>query len=315
MLTMPVTYSVTCNDTLLGDVLPLFQIEKPVHCEFWCQGLNDSYKVTTETGLFLLRIYRYGWRDLEAINFELQALLHLKNNGADIAYPIATKEGGYVVNIAAPEGQRYIILTSYVVGSELDFSEPQSAQLYGQHMARIHQCSEQFNSNHHRFEFNVAHLINEPMCRIKPFLRHRINDWTFLENKAQALAIELQQALDRSKDIGLCHGDMAGGNAHYDGIKLFSFDFDCCAVGLRVYDLAIFKWSLKQDNKDNAIWQRFLHSYQQHRPLTDSDLKLIDSLVAIRHIWLMGLHIDVAVAKGWLNDHYFDQKIAFLRNK
>jgi Ser/Thr protein kinase RdoA (MazF antagonist) len=314
MLTLPVTYSVTCSNALLHDVIPQFQIDKALHCEFWCQGLNDTYKVKTELDTFILRIYRYGWRDLAAINFEIQALLHLQKNGADIAYPIATKKGDYIVTLNVPEGLRYVILTRYISGNELDFSIPNNATLYAQHLAQIHFCTEQFKTSNHRFKLDVKHLISEPLARIKHFLIDRQDDWSFIKNTADKLSISLQKALNESLDIGFCHADMHGGNAHYDGKSLASFDFDCCAIGLRVYDLAVFKWSLKSQGKEDSIWQRFLHAYQQQRPLADDDLILIDSLVSIRHLWLIGLHIDIAVAKGWLDDNYFDQKIAFLKD-
>ena len=312
MLTQPGTYSVTCTDALLREVIPQFRIEKPLTCEFWCQGLNDSYKITTANNMYLLRIYRCQWQSLAEIRFELDGLLHLQANGVHVAYPIITNNDDYIVSLTTPEGPRHIILTTYISGSEVEFSCPESAPLYAQHMAQIHLYSEQFKTAN---KLDVKHLLNEPKQRIKPFLTDRQSDWLFIKNSAKKLAICLQEALDKSPDIGFCHGDMHGGNAHYNGIQLGSFDVDCCAIGLRVYDLAIFKWSLKHDKKEDSIWQLFLHHYQQHRPLDNNDLQLIDTLVCIRHIWLIGLHIDIAVAKGWLNDHYFDQKIAFLHEQ
>ncbi|WP_413700728.1 phosphotransferase enzyme family protein [Psychromonas sp. KJ10-10] len=313
MLTLPVSYSATSPQALLDNILPQFQIEQAEHCVFWCQGLNDSYKVSTQNETFLLRIYRHQWRDIEAINFEIQALLYLQKMGADIAYPIATHTGDHIVQITAPEGIRYAILTRYAKGQELTLTEQKSAEVYAQHMTQIHLLSEQFKPTYKRFKLDVKHLITEPLQRIKPFLADRLEDWEFIKNGAKALTLTLQSMLDESSDIGFCHGDMHGGNAHYDGSQLISFDFDCCAIGLRVYDLAIFKWALKLNKKDDAIWVRFLKTYQQHRPLNKQDIKQIDNLVAVRQIWLMGLHIDIAVAKGWLNDAYFDRQMAFLR--
>lgn len=310
---LPVTYSVTCTQTILETVVPQFQINNTLYCEFWCQGLNDSYKVITTSDTFLLRIYRHNWRSLEEIKFELDALLHLQKKGADVAYPIASHNGEYIVSINAPEGLRYAILTRYIKGKELKFSSTENAALYGKNMAQLHLLSEQFSSEHARFKLDVKHLITEPLQRIKPFLKESNDDWEFISNCAKTLSLQLQQALNRSQDIGFCHGDLHGGNAHYDGDKLAFFDFDCCGFGLRVYDLAVFKWALKQGKKEHQIWQSFLQSYLQYRPLNNNDLAMIDTLVSIRHLWLIGLHIDIAVAKGWLNEHYFDQKMAFLR--
>lgn len=318
MPSLPVTYSVICTDSLLKDVIPQFNIDNVISCEFWCQGLNDSYKITTTGSTFLLRIYRHQWRNLDQVKFELDALLHLHANGADVAHPIATRKGDWVVSFTAPEGERHAILTSYINGHELDFSSPNDATIYAEHMAQLHQSSADFTSHYQRFKLDVQHLVKEPLQSINPFLCNRQDDWVFMNSYANSLAEQLKNALTQSQDIGLCHGDLHGGNAHLNKTRLSSFDFDCCGIGLRVYDLAVFKWSLKtekREKREECIWQQFLQSYQKIRPIADSDLALIDGLVAIRHIWLMGLHIDIAVAKGWLNEDYFDQKMDFLRTQ
>lgn len=299
----------------MKQVVPRFKIDNPIHCQFWCQGLNDTYKVTTEKEAFILRIYRHNWRTRSEISFEIDALLHLQTNGSDVAYPIKTQTGEYIVDLIAPEGQRYAVLTRCAAGSELDFEVPESAQIYAQHMAHLHLNSIQFNSTHQRFQLDVQHLITEPLQSIKPFLKQRKDDWSFIEDYAQRLAKKLQTALNHSQKLVLCHGDLHGGNAHKDSKLLVSFDFDCCGLGLRSYDLAVFKWALEVDNKDPSIWDNFFHCYQLHFPLPDEEIALIDTLVSIRHIWLIGLHINIAVAKGWLNDQYFDQKIGFLRTQ
>lgn len=309
------TYSVICTKTLLAEVLPLFQIEQPLECEFWCQGLNDSYKVTTTTDTFLLRIYRHNWRTLENIRFELDALLHLQENDADIAYPVKTHKDDYIVTIEAAEGSRYAILTRYIAGKELDFSIADSATLYGKNIAQLHLKSEQFTSQYQRSRLDVNHLITKPLQRIKPFLSDRQDDWLFIQSYSLALAKQLREALARSQDTGLCHGDLHGGNAHQYRQQLAFFDFDCCGIGLRCYDLAVFKWSLQTNKREPTIWQRFIASYLQHRPLDGKDIALIDMLVSVRHIWLIGVHIDVAIAKGWLDENYFNEKIAFLREQ
>ncbi|MCP5076984.1 MAG: phosphotransferase [Psychromonas sp.] len=315
MPSLPVTYSVTCTEALLEKIIPQFNIVNVTGCVFWCQGLNESYKVTTANKNYLLRIYRYQWRTLEEIQFELDALLHLNENGADIAYPIATINGDYIINVEAPEGLRYAILTSYIEGNVADLSIPENVILYAEHMADIHQKSAGFKSNKQRFQLNCKHLITEPLQRIKPFLRDRPDDWQFLTEYANSLTIQLQSGFDNSLDIGFCHGDLHGGNAHLSNNKIVSFDFDCCGIGLRVYDLAIFKWATKHGKKEESVWDSFLNAYQKFNRLTESDLALIGALVSIRQIWLIGLHIDIAVAKGWLNDKYFDHNIGFLRNE
>lgn len=315
MATLPVTYSVVCTDALLKTVIPKFNIDKPLLCQFWCQGLNDTYKVYTATETYILRLYRYQWRTQQAINFELDALLYLKKKGVNVASPIITNQGDYIVTCKAPEGVRYAILTHYIAGKTLDFSPPENSALCGKHVAHLHLNSAQFSSTYQRAELDVKHLITAPLERIKYFLRDRHTDWLFIESCGKALSKELQKALDKTPTLFFCHGDLHARNVHINDQQLGFFDFDCCGLGLRSYDLAVFKWSLLTENKPLSIWENFIHSYQQHYPLTADELLLIDMLVSVRHIWLIGLHIDIAVAKGWLDEDYFDQQIDFLRQQ
>lgn len=315
MQPLPVTHSIICSDALLKNIIPQFQIESPKHCLFWCQGLNDTYKITTANEVFILRVYRHLWRTPEQIHFEIDALLHLQNNGCNVAYPILTHTGEYIVKLEAPEGVRYTILTRYIAGKELDLSDLKTVHLYGSYVAQLHLNSAQFNSSFQRPKLDVQHLITEPLARIKPFLKNRQDDWSFIESYAQQLALRLQKALNDKQALSFCHGDLHAGNAHMDAEQLGLFDFDCCALGLRSYDLAVFKWSLKVENKDLTIWETFLQSYQQQFPLPADELLLIDTLVSIRQIWLVGLHIEIALAKGWLDENYFTHKITFLREQ
>jgi Ser/Thr protein kinase RdoA (MazF antagonist) len=44
-------------------------------------------------------------------------------------------------------------------------------------------------------------------------------------------------------EVGSCHGDLHGWNAHIDqNMALTVYDFDCCGVGWRAYDIAVFRW-------------------------------------------------------------------------
>ena len=109
-------YSSLCSKELLAKIVPMFNLSAPVSCDFLCQGLNDSYKVITENGSYLLRVYRKGWRTKSAIEFELNALNHLHKKGVNVAYPLLTANGEQIVPISSPEGERFAIMTSFAEG-------------------------------------------------------------------------------------------------------------------------------------------------------------------------------------------------------
>ena len=162
------------------------------------------------------------------------------------------------------------MLFSYAVGKEPNYEPIEESQgyLYGRSAAQIHAASDDFESHHQRFALDLDHLLAKPLQSIQPLLHHRPEDWAYL----QALAARLQQDVlklpPEQLERGFCHGDFHGGNVHIapDGTHTF-FDFDCCGVGWRAYDLAIYRWGTNWDGKTKEPWEHFLRGYQEVRQL------------------------------------------------
>lgn len=312
-VTVGAMYSTLCTQALLTKIAPMFAISNPICCEFLCKGLNDSYKITTENGSFLLRIYRKNWRTKSDIEYELSILNHLHQEGVNVAFPISTMTGEQILSIESPEGERFAIMTRFSEGKPLSYSDPSESALYGKSAAKIHLHSDNYIASHSRFKLDLTHLIEEPLERIKPHLKDNASDWHFLKNYSAKLAMNITNSNSELLDFGFCHGDFHGGNAHIFKGNISFFDFDCCGVGLRAYDLAVFKWGARLAGKEKERWEPFINGYREIRNISDQDLALVDDFVSIRHIWLIGLHIDISLAKGWLNESYFARQIKFLK--
>lgn len=108
--------SVLNNQDLLKLVVPFYEIEHPTSCDFLAEGANDSYKVVAGNKKYLLRVYSKHWRTKADIQFEIEALCHLDKKGVKVSYPIKRKDGGFITSIEAPEGTRYVIITTYAEG-------------------------------------------------------------------------------------------------------------------------------------------------------------------------------------------------------
>lgn len=65
-----------------------------------------------------------------------------------------------------------------------------------------------------------------------------------------------------------------------------------------------------------AMGRAFLRGYLRRRELGPSNADAIVAFVAIRQIWLMGLHIGMGdtFGWGWINDSYFDTQLKILRH-
>ena len=79
-----------------------------------------------------------------------------------------------------------------------------------------------------------------------------------------------------------------GGDVHEANGVLTHYDFDCCGLGLRIYDLATFKWDAALSGTEEQRWSHFLEGDRSVRDFSDSKLELLYPFVVIRHFWWVG---------------------------
>ncbi|WP_088920963.1 phosphotransferase enzyme family protein [Granulosicoccus antarcticus] len=161
--------------------------------------------------------------------------------------------------------------------------------MFGASVAELHHLSDGFETEHVRSRLEVEYLLDESVNIIKPFLRNKKDDLTFLEETADELRRAVNSIAIKSLDVGFCHGDCHGCNVHESEGLLTHFDFDCCGFGFRVFELATFKWGIFGDDNQSELWSSFLDGYRSEREIGDEDFSLIDTFVVIRHIWWMAL--------------------------
>ncbi len=311
---LPVTYSTVSTTALMQELAADYDIAQPTKCVFLNRGLNDTYLVMTTDARYVLRIYRHQWRSLEDVLYEIDLLTHLQRRGAPISGPIARRDGRFVGSLCAPEGDRHTVLFTYAPGAAPSWPpEELIAGLYGQAAAEIHTGLDDFSSTHARFRLDLDFLIDAPLTSTLPFLKDRPDDADYLRNLAGRLK-EWVTLHGDALEQGACHGDFHGGNCHVAGDQLTLFDFDCCAPGWRVFDLATFRWGLKVGGMDEKSWTAFLTSYTSRRSVNEVNLEAVPLFVAIRHIWLLGLHTSNAHDWGsvWMDTTYFDRALKFL---
>jgi len=66
---------------------------------------------------------------------------------------------GYITEVQAPEGLRYIILTTYAEGSVLNYTNPEDSRRFGESTAKLHNLSEDFTTTYKRNILNTFVLI------------------------------------------------------------------------------------------------------------------------------------------------------------
>jgi len=321
----PTVAATLCSDALAELVQNGYHLATPVTCHFWRKGVNDTYIIETGDAKYCLRVYRCNWQTEQDIEAEVDLLTRLRENAISVSAPIPRADGRFLNRLNAPEGARYAVLFSYVEGKPVSMDNAQS-RAYGRMAGQIHVCLDSFVIPHKRFHIDLEHLVDEPLRHVEPFLAHRRGDYDDLVRIGDELKEEVAALLPTTKpQYGMCHGDHHGGNVHVnDAGTMTLFDFDCGGYGWRAYDVSVFRWSRAlgagADPKRKATmrrrWNAFLEGYNEVRALDADELEATKLFVALRHIWVMGLHTQGAA--GWgrapFNDGYFDHFIGFVRN-
>lgn len=308
-------YSTICSKELMMKVIPAYCIDSPLDCRFWERGTNDTYQVRCTDTRYSLRIYRHDIYPREEIDFEVEALNYLHNHGFPVAFPIARKSGGYVTEIMAPEGIRYVLVTAFVDGKPPEFESLDDSRIFGKSVAHLHHISQGFQAQYKKKDLNLRNFVDDSIAVIEPYLSHRPEDLSLLMRLAVDASTAVQQTDESSMDVGFCHGDLHGFNAHLNGDVLTHYDFEECGFGYRIYDLATFKWSFVFNDSGVDRWGAFLDGYQSVKKTSEADLLLLDTFVLIRHIWLTAFHMRNAEDFGYdlASDGYIDYQWKKLR--
>lgn len=291
------------DETSIMELLRHYELRAIEHCSFLTKGLNDTYMIKTKNHRYVFRVYRYNWRDKSAILFELDALNHLKEKNYPVSYPIRKKDGSILCEIEAPEGMRYGVLFSCAEGERPEVNAD-NAFLMGKALGKMHVLTDTFQTAQTRgFQLNTGYLLDRPASIISPVLNTYFDKdvVTSFHDTVENIKLEIEE---KNLEIGFCHGDFHNRNMHIHNDRLEIFDFDCCGIGYRAYDIAVAWWNMITiyNKNEKACWDLFLQGYLSERDLRKDDFHVLPFLTTTRRIWLLGtmLENEAVWGRNWI---------------
>lgn len=313
----PACHSVLTADAVLVQVLESYAIDTPARCQLLMPGMNDTYLLSARDQRFIIRIYRANWRTYSEIAYELELLTHLGSRRVPVSVPIPGRDGSLLRSVSAPEGIRYIAMFTYAAGAPVSWTDEEHCYRAGALLATIHTASQDFRTEYQRFNLDLGYLVDAPLKAIRPFLRHRSQDWCYLEDFSARIREQAEASIEAGLDWGVCHGDFSStGNFRVaDNHSLTVFDFDLCGPGWRAYDLAPIQRAAR-GYKNQVIWDTFLSGYTELRRLTPVDLDAVPLFHTINRLWSFGVRASNVAKWGalFMGDWYIDSQLAFFRN-
>ncbi len=303
-----IVVSLVDSSTISKIVEKYYDLEGPLKATILSIGINDMYLVETENKKFVLRLSRgdkYLTMTASEFQFELEWLEFLNQHEVPVSYPIRRLDNQLYGLIQAPEGPRFFTLFSYAEGTT-DMNVEQAFVL-GKTLAQLHMASDQFKTTLNRNHLSIDNLINDSIKRINDFFGDTDQKTcTFLDELAENLTQQISELDLDNFNYGIVGGDVHGHNQHFTKDNhITMFDFEFCAYGYRVYDIATFKWS--RGSTDIELWHSFLDGYQSILELSDSELKAIDVFVKIRNLWWMGMRVTLSESKHKLDAKFWER--------
>jgi len=315
--TFPVVYSKLATDALIAQVLSQYEIEAVVNCCFWHRGLSDVYLVETIAKQYILRVSHCHWRSQADVQFELDLLDFLAQQGFPVAFPLHTQDGQLAIEINALEGKRYAALFIYAPGRVAvgDLNQEQ-AWLLGQTVANMHHLTQEFQSQFVRQPLTLEYLLDDSLAAIAPFLQRQPANWAYVTEAIEAIKVQISRFPQEAPFWGICWGDPHSGNVHFtEANQLTLFDFDQCGYGWRSFEIAKFLQVSMMSGLPLKVRKAFTMGYESIAPLMEFEYTALQALTQMALIWAWAISVNQATFYNYsrLDESYFQQWLAQLR--
>ena len=81
LVSTTISYSTLSPSAVIAHIAREYKVGEITSCEFLARGLNDTSRVQASDRSYAFRVYRAGWRSQSEIQYELDVLTHLIEEG------------------------------------------------------------------------------------------------------------------------------------------------------------------------------------------------------------------------------------------
>ena len=283
------------------------------HSEFIRHSENITFKISADSGNYLLRIH-YPLSGIidpefvnkEKINSELQWLEALNSDSTlKVQSPVYNINGNMVSTIEHDGNTLFCSLLTWLEGTvryeDQTYTTAQAENL-GKMVAKLHDhaASWQLPSGFTRPEHNFQRL---QMCLDKLLTENR--ELAFFDNHT---AITLQKTVDKIKicyqleqqehNWGLVHGDICENNYLINGDEVSPIDFSLCGFGSFSEDIT---GSLLHIFRED-MWQAYFRGYSSIRVLPENLKNRIEAFVISSDLSNWSFHCTNPLEHEWLTN-------------
>lgn len=247
---------------------------------------SDSDGDSDGDSAYILRIGHSKRRTADLIRGEVDWINYLAAGGAGVARAVLSDDGNLVEMIEDGHGGRFLA-TAFVKARggnpwQMKKWDETLFERYGRLLGKIHALSKAYEPTNAAWK---RPSWDDPIMRVENWLppeEKRVQD-KFIAH------IEHLQSLPQDRDsYGLIHQDAHGGNFFVDdAYNITLFDFDDCAYGHYVYDIAMALFYAITNRPDAAefgphFFGHFMRGYRQENQLDAKWLAEIPHFLKLR---------------------------------
>ena len=262
------------RERFTDDILQEAQLRygiKPDNCQELGGFESFMYAFTRNSGDYILRIGHSKRRTVELIQGEVDWINYLAAGGAGVARAVLSDAGNLVEMIDDGHGGHFLA-TAFVKAPggnpwQMEKWDETLFERYGRLLGRIHRLSKEYTLPNPEWQ---RPSWDDPIMRVENWLPP---EEKVVQEKFVA-TIQYLQSLPQDKEgYGLIHQDAHGGNFFVDeDYNITLFDFDDCAYGHFIYDIAMALFYAVTNRPDAEEFgphflNHFMRGYQQENQL------------------------------------------------
>ncbi|WP_276482849.1 phosphotransferase enzyme family protein [Paraflavitalea pollutisoli] len=248
------------------------------------RGVSDTYVLTGTDKKYILKIYRDVHRKKEEILSEVELLNQLRAGGAAVSYPLADRQGQFLLPLQAAEGLRWGVVFTFAEGKPAMFPTAEQLATTGREMAKLHNITSGVKLPYPRKGYDHDTIFRQPVTVLEPAFAEMPDEYRQLQEQADKAIRQLDALGIDQFPTGYIQYDFLPKNFHFDAQdQLTFFDFDFAGRGVIANDLMTY-WvhfalhavlGRQTKEKSDIDFQVFLDAYTAVRPLSDAEIKAL----------------------------------------
>ena len=268
---------------------------------------NLILKITTNSGVFNLRIYRS--KNLKKINLSLEVMKYLKSRRFSLPTFVKTKTGKRIIIVEFGKFTQPAVLFRYLEGKICPVLTPSEISQFGQLVGKLHLALEEYQPlTKPAPKLNLWHFERSVKRQIEEKFKNYPQVFNLWKKFDPILTESLISATSVFSESQLIHGDLTSSNILFkiqneDNLAkpeiTAILDFDEVKLAPRIYDLANFvgnyTQTLRSLNNFEPVYQilaSLLSGYEKYGRLQEKEKLLLPIIVRLwffkKIIWAQG---------------------------